>query len=80
MQMSETRPSLEWRRLYAAAMLESDSAQLALRIETADAAMQARLKELRRTSSVHSEKIELESALGYLGRVRALTSEEQNCL
>jgi hypothetical protein len=80
MQMSEARSSLEWRKLYAAAMLESDSAQLALRIETADAAMQDRLEELRRTSSVHSEKIELHSALGYLRRVRALTSEDQNCL
>jgi hypothetical protein len=80
MQMSETKSSLEWRMLYAAAMLESDSAQLPLRIETADAAMQERLEELRRTSPVHSEKMELQSALGYLRRVRDLTSEDQNCL
>ena len=78
--MSETRSSPEWRILYAAAMLEPDSAQLPLRIETADAAMQERLEELLRTSPVHSEKKELQSALGYLRRVRALTSEDQNRL
>ena len=78
--MSETRSSPEWRILYAAAMLESDSAQLPLRIETADAAMQERLEELLRTSPIHSEKKELQSALGYLRRVRALTSEDQNRL
>ena len=78
--MSETRSSPEWRILYAPAMLESDSAQLPLRIETADAAMQERLEELLRTSPIHSEKKELQSALGYLRRVRALTSEDQNRL
>jgi hypothetical protein len=78
--MSETRSSPEWRILYAAAMLESDSAQLPLRIETADAAMQERLEELLRTSPIHSEKKELQSALGYLRRVRALTSEDRNRL
>jgi hypothetical protein len=78
--MGETRSSPEWRMLYAAAMLESDSAQLPFRIETADAAMQARLMELARTSPVHSEKMELQSALDYLRRLRVLTSEQQNCL
>jgi hypothetical protein len=70
--MSEPRSPREWKTLYAAAMLESESTQLRQRIERADSAMRERLKELPERST---EKIELETALKYLGSLRAtLTS------
>ena len=61
----------EWRILYAAAMLESDHAQMQLRIEKADAAIQSRLMELPDISSGQSEMKELQSALNYLRRLKA---------
>lgn len=51
-------------------MLESDTTQLAQRIETADAAIQARLRELPETSRL-SEQVDLHSALSYLRRMKA---------
>ena len=53
----------DWRVLFAAAMLEGDSTQLALRIERAEQAIQARLRELPETFSVLSEQAELRFAL-----------------
>ncbi len=69
--MTEPRSSREWKMLYAAAMLESDTKRLQQRIEKADAAIQARLMELPETSSELSEKAELRSALNYLRRLKA---------
>lgn len=68
--MSEPGTSREWKTLYAAAMLESDSTQVRQRIAKAHAAIQARLTELPETST-HSEKAELKSALDYLHRLKA---------
>ena len=66
--MSE--PTLrDWRTLYAAATLESESFQLALRIEEAELAIQERLRE--RVDSVPTlEESELYAALRILGLVR----------
>ncbi len=52
-------------------MLESDSAKLSRRIETADAAIRARLRELSGISTAKSEEMELRAALMYLSRVKA---------
>jgi len=51
-------------------MLESDGPQLRQSVEKADAAIQARLTELTESSSLQSEKMELQSALQYLRRLR----------
>ena len=67
---SELRSPDEWKTLYAAAMLESDGPQLRQSVEKADAAIQARLTELTESSSLQSEKMELQSALQYLRRLR----------
>jgi hypothetical protein len=64
--MNEQNSRQEWKTLYAAAMLESDGMQVWHRIEVADAAMQARLKDLPTTSAVPSERAELQSALHFL--------------
>ncbi len=56
----------EWYVLYAAAMLETDSSQLPLRVQKADAAIRARLKQLPENPSGRSEQSELRSALNYL--------------
>jgi hypothetical protein len=60
----------EWKALYVAAMLESDQTQVQHRIEKADAAIRARLLELPNTISAAAEKMELESALAYLCRLK----------
>jgi hypothetical protein len=69
--MSELRSPDEWKTLYAAAMLESDGPQLRQSVEKAHAAIQAWLTELTESSSLQSEKMELQSALQYLRRLRA---------
>lgn len=58
--MSDPR---DWRTLYAAAMLEGNRTQVPLRIEKAEEAIQARLRELPETFSILSEQAELQSAL-----------------
>jgi hypothetical protein len=58
-----------WQTLYAAAMLESDSTRVQQRIEKADQAIHARLRELPETFSPGSEQAELSYALTYLGRL-----------
>jgi hypothetical protein len=60
----------DWKALYAAAMLESDKTQVQHRIEKADAAIRARLLELPNTISASAEKMELQSALAYLCRLK----------
>ncbi|PWT91843.1 MAG: hypothetical protein C5B55_07455 [Blastocatellia bacterium] len=69
--MSEPRSPLEWQTLYAAAMLESDSRRVPLRIERASEAIHTRLMQLPETSSARSEQVELHSALKYLRRLKA---------
>lgn len=64
--MSETIPPQKWKALYMAAMLECDDTQLWHRIETAEAAMRARLKQLLELSSLRPEREEIQSALDYL--------------
>jgi hypothetical protein len=64
--MSETIPPEEWKALYTAAMLECDDTQLWGRIETAEAAMRTRLKQLSELPSLGSEQKELQDALDYL--------------
>lgn len=61
----------EWQALYAAAMLETDTAQLPQRIEMADTAIRARLQQLSESYSVGSEQAELYSALTCLCRLDA---------
>ncbi len=61
----------DWRTLYAAAMLESDTARLEQRIQRADEAIHERLRELPDT---HVESHELRSALSYLRNLRRLTT------
>jgi hypothetical protein len=51
-------------------MLECDDTQLWRRIETADAVMRARLKQLSEVSSLGSEQVEIESALDYLSLLK----------
>jgi hypothetical protein len=69
--MSETLSHDEWKALYAAAMLETDSTQMRHRIELADSAMRARLRHLPDvTLSPRSEQEELHSALIYLRCLR----------
>jgi hypothetical protein len=75
--MSEPMSPQEWKTLYAAAMLESETTQLRHRIETADAVMQTRLKELPGTSSIRSEQTELQSALDYLRRLKDILTSDQ---
>lgn len=60
----------DWKALYAAAMLETDKTQVQHRIEKADAAITARLLELPNTISASAEKMELQSALAYLCRLK----------
>jgi hypothetical protein len=60
----------DWKALYAAAMLESDKTQVQHRIEKADGAIRARLLELPNTISASAEKMELQSALAYLCRLK----------
>lgn len=69
--MTEPKSPHEWKTLYAAAMLESDSTRIQQRVERAATAIRFRLKELSETSVVGSEQRELESALNYLRRVKA---------
>ena len=64
--MSDTTSPQEWKAMYTAAMLECDDTQLRLRIETADAVIRARLKQLPELFSFGSEQEELRSALDYL--------------
>ena len=61
--MSDPSSPRDWQILYAVAMLEGDSTQLPLRIERAEQAIQARLRELPETFSVLSEQAELQFAL-----------------
>ncbi len=73
--MRESHSSHHWQTLYAAAMLESDTAQLRIRIAQADQAIHDRLRELPESSSDRSEQTELHSALKYLRRLNeSLTS------
>lgn len=66
MEMARPPCSSDWRPLYTAATLESDTKKLQERIQQADGAMRERLKHLRQTTSHASEKMELESSLAYL--------------
>jgi nitrate/nitrite-specific signal transduction histidine kinase len=66
--MSDPR---DWRTLLAAAMLEGDSTQLPARIEKAEDAIYARLRELPETFSLFSEQAELQSALQNLRRLKS---------
>jgi hypothetical protein len=68
--MSEPSPR-DWRTQYAAAMLEGDSTLVPLRIERAEEAIQARLRELPETYSVLSEQADLQSALENLRLLKA---------
>lgn len=67
--MSELSSPRDWQALYAAAMLEADEMQVRRRIEIADKAIRARLKELPETLSLRSEQAALRSALNYLHRL-----------
>jgi hypothetical protein len=64
--MSETTSPQEWKALYTAAMLECDDTLLRQRIETADAVIRARLRQLPEPISFGSEQEDLRSALDYL--------------
>lgn len=66
----------DWRMLYTAAMLESDSAQLQAGIAKAHAAMTARLMELPHGRSSSMERRELVSALKYLSCLEASLASE----
>lgn len=52
-------------------MLEGDSNQVGLRIERAEEAIQARLRELPETFAILSEQSELQSALQNLRRLKS---------
>ncbi len=60
---------LDWKTLYAAAMLESDRTLVRKRIERANDAIRARLDELEHAVSSEPEAAELEYALKYLRRL-----------
>jgi hypothetical protein len=64
--MREARSSRDWQMLYAAAMLEDDDTQVQQRIEKANQAIRARLRELPKTFSIRSEQAESQSALRFL--------------
>lgn len=59
----------DWQTLYAAAMLESDTTRVQQRIEKADQAIRARMRELPETFAAGSEQAELRYALTYLERL-----------
>ena len=69
--MAETRSTSDWKMLYAAAMRESEGAQLRRRIREADIVIRTRLEELPKASGDRLEKMELQSALDYLGLLKA---------
>jgi len=68
--MNEILSHQEWKALYAAAMLETDTTHMRQRIERADSVMRARLRQLPHESSPRSEQTELHSALNYLHCLR----------
>jgi hypothetical protein len=68
--MSEPNFLRDWKTLYAAAMLESNTTYVQQRIEEAYAAISARLMMLSEAPSDRSERAELESALNYLHRLK----------
>ena len=73
--MSEPSSPRDWQTLYAAAMLEGDSTPFPSRIERAEEAIQARMRELPQRFFVGPEQAELRSALQNLRLLKsALTS------
>jgi hypothetical protein len=69
--MSEPTPQ-DWRTLYAAAMLEGRSTQVQLRIERAEEAIHARMRELPpQNVFVGPEQAELQLALQNLRLLKA---------
>jgi hypothetical protein len=70
--MTEPR---DWRTLLAAAMLEGDITQMPLRIEKAEEAIQARLRELPQKFLVVSDEAELQLALQNLRILKAALLE-----
>lgn len=64
-------PVPKWPTLYAAAMLESDSARLHNEFETPAGAIRERLPELPETSCISSERVELHTPLSYLQPTQA---------
>ena len=66
--MSDPR---DWRMLFAAAMLEGDSTQVRSRIDRAEEAIHARIRELPQEFFIGSEQAELQSALRNLRLWRA---------
>jgi hypothetical protein len=61
--MSEPSSPRDWETLYAAAMLEGDSTPFQPRIERAEEAIAARLRDLPQKFFVGPERTELRSAL-----------------
>lgn len=68
--MGEPHPS-DWRTLYAAAMLKGHRTQVPQRIERAEEAIQARLRELPENFSVPSEQADLQSAFQNLSLLKS---------
>jgi len=67
--MSDPR---DWRRLYAAAILEVNWTQVPLRVERAEQAIQARLGQLPETLPVNLEQAELQWAFQNLRSGKAV--------
>ncbi len=60
---------VDWKTLYAAAMLESDAAFVRKRTERAEQAIRSRLHELQQALPPQPEQAELNYALKYLLRL-----------
>lgn len=60
---------VDWKTLYAAAMLESDAALVRKRSERAERAIRSRLHELQQALPPKPEEAELNYALKYLRRL-----------
>lgn len=70
---------LTWHALYQAALFETDRTKLPERIEAAEKAIQARVKELFRNKNDHIEEdLVLDDALYALRALRNCASSESN--
>jgi hypothetical protein len=57
------RPSLDWERLYTAAILETDRSKLKSRVEAAQTAIDSRLREMKADhGGAAEERLEIETA------------------
>jgi hypothetical protein len=73
------RPSYDWERFYAAAILETDRSKLKSRIDAAQAAIDRRLREMGSDhGGTATERLEIETAQAALDVLRKRVAMPQN--